>query len=284
MINPDKGPFKDMTHYDVYGPTIIATNEPVHKILDTRCIPITMPNKPGEYENPTPGEAQGFKERLIAWRARTIDTPLPEIDVVNGLSGRFWDISKPLLQVCKLVYPDHYEELIIALLEISGQRVEDKKDSIEGQIIEIIEKLSPEGEREWEITTSKVLEELNSGRPEGRKCSPQWLGKKLKSLGFHKRISHGHSVLTIKRDELETLLYQYGLCETLSPLSPLSPNQEISMGYEGESAVKVGPLSPTLTDSHQPESSMDKGSGEYGESGESYDKVVEEKIIIQGEI
>jgi hypothetical protein len=53
VLYPEKGPFKDTEYYDVYGPTIMATNEPVHHILDTRCLAISMPNKPGDYANPT---------------------------------------------------------------------------------------------------------------------------------------------------------------------------------------------------------------------------------------
>jgi hypothetical protein len=70
VLFPDKGPFKDMQHYNVYGPTIIASNEPLHRILDTRCLQITMPNLPGNYENPHPETALDLKARLTAWRGK----------------------------------------------------------------------------------------------------------------------------------------------------------------------------------------------------------------------
>ena len=123
---PGRGPFKDTVHYNVFGPTIIATNEPLHPILDGRCIPITTPNRPGNYENPTPDAAQELKERLTAWRARTISTPLPEVGPVPGLDGRIWDITKPILQVCKLAHPDTLETLKESLLEKARQRAEDR--------------------------------------------------------------------------------------------------------------------------------------------------------------
>ena len=157
VIYPERGAFKDTVYYDIFGSTIIATNEPVHKILGSRCIDISMPNKPGNYENPTPEKAQELKERLTAWRARVMNKPLPEIDLIQGLNGRLWDIAKPLLQVCKLVYPQGFDELKNALLEVAGQRIEDKKESIEGQIISILHTLSPKGLPEWKIKTSEVL-------------------------------------------------------------------------------------------------------------------------------
>jgi hypothetical protein len=130
VLYPEKGAFKDTVHYEVYGSTIIATNEPIQEILDTRCIPISMPNKPMDYENPTPEKAQELKERLTAWRARVMGKPLPQVKPVHGLSGRFWDISKSLLQVCELVCPEKVDALKNALLEIANQKMEDVRESI----------------------------------------------------------------------------------------------------------------------------------------------------------
>ena len=33
VLNPEKGPFEDTRYFDIFGATIIATNESVHKIL-----------------------------------------------------------------------------------------------------------------------------------------------------------------------------------------------------------------------------------------------------------
>ena len=185
VIYPEKGAFNDMVFYDVYGSTLIATNKAVHKILSSRCININMPNKPGDYENPTPEKAQELKERLTAWRARVMNKPLPEIDLIQGLNGRLWDISKPLLQVCRLVYSQGFDELKNALLEVAGQRVEDKKESIEGQIIATLQELSPKGLTEWIIKTSDLLKGLNEERPDTHKLTSQYVGKKLKVMGLH---------------------------------------------------------------------------------------------------
>ena len=98
VVYPDRGAFKDTVFYNIYGATLIATNEAVHKILDSRCISINMPNKPANYENPTPEKAQELKERMTAWRARVMNKSLPEINTIEGLSGRLWDFARPLLQ------------------------------------------------------------------------------------------------------------------------------------------------------------------------------------------
>jgi hypothetical protein len=272
VIYPDKGAFNDTVFYDIYGLTIIATNQPVHKILDTRCIPIIMPNKPGDYENPTPEQAHELKERLTAWRARIINESLPVIELIPGLNGRLWDISKPLLQVCKVLYPQGFEDLKQALLEISGQRLEDKSSSIEGQIVTALKDLSPDDINEWQIPVANVLSKLNEGREDEHRLKSQYIGRKLKAMGLRTRISNGHSIITICRNELNVLLTQFlnifsDMPEINSPNSPNSPEEGISTLGAGrelydcfENSLETHPAEPIDT----------LGFGEFGESGESF--------------
>jgi len=46
VVKPEKGAFEDSRFFNVFGPTILATNSAIHKILQTRSIPITMPGRP----------------------------------------------------------------------------------------------------------------------------------------------------------------------------------------------------------------------------------------------
>lgn len=245
VLYPEKGAFRDMVHYDIYGPTLIATNEAVHKILNTRCILITMPNRPGKYENPEPEKAQELKERLTAWRATVIDRPLPEIETIQGIDGRLWDISEPLLQVCKLICPEKLQVLKEALLEVAGQRIEEKKAGIEWQIISALYELSPDEEviPEWQIMLSKVLERLNENRPEDKKLTPQYLGRKLKAMGIKTRHIHGYSEILLIRTEFNTLLIQFGIidplpCEEILLLSTKLAGQEKSIACGGRQLVE----------------------------------------------
>ena len=226
VLFPDKGPFEDMEHYDIYGSTIMATNEAVHKILDSRCIPITMPNKPSSsYEDPKPEKALELKERLTAWRARILERPLLEIGTIEGLSGRLWDISRPMLQVCKLLYSEGINLLKKALLEVASQKIEDKKTGIEGQIIEAIDELSLDKKilPEWEILQSELLRLLNGDRPAQHQLTPQYLGKKLKAIGIKTRKVHGYAEAQLKKSEFDILLAQYGIIEPPPPTETL-PN------------------------------------------------------------
>ncbi len=122
VLYPEKGAFRDTEYYDIYGPTIIATNEPLHNILGTRCPPITMPNHPGNYENPKPEYALELKARLTAWRAKYLYRDLPEIAPIERIDGRLWDISKPLFQIARLINPDNEILLEISVLAIAGDK------------------------------------------------------------------------------------------------------------------------------------------------------------------
>ncbi len=210
----DKGPFRDMEYYDIYGPTIIATNEQLHKILDTRCLSITMPNLPGNYENPRPILALDLKERLTAWRAKTIAAELPDMQPLKDISGRLWDITKPLFQVGLLVNPAGHDLLKESILAIAGERGESKKDSIEGRLIGVIKDISAErnleGLEAWGIMTSDILKKFNEDRPTDKHYTPQWIGKKLQSMSLRHRTIKGRSEILLSFDEYWRLVEQYG--------------------------------------------------------------------------
>jgi len=249
VLYPEKGAFKDMVYFDVYGPTVMATNEPVHHILDTRCLPISMPNKPENYENPTPPMLLEIRERLTAWHFKVMGKPLPMVEPISGINGRLWDISKPLFQVCQMVSPAHLDTLKGAILEIAGQRREEKQETIEGQIISIIDNLSTKELPEWTVPVEKILDRVNDKRAEGHKVTSQYLGKKLKAIGFNTRKVHGYAEVKLTKGDFDIFLNQFGLAakntdgeyvkETL-PNSTIEKNALNSIDYSGRELVESG--------------------------------------------
>ena len=251
ILYPDRGPFKDTVYYEIFGPTIVATNEPLHKILDTRCLPIIMPNRPGNYENPSPDLALDLKERLTAWRARHLYEHLPDIEPIDGISGRLWDITKPLFQVGSLVNPAGRNLLKKAILGIAGERCDSKKDTTEGRIIGIIKDLSAEKDfehlREWTIKTSEILQKFNEGRPVDKHVTSQWIGKKLKSLSLRHRTVNGRSEIMFAWKEYWTLVEQYGCCPSETPdneFTTETPHKEVQSFRLDIGIVGSGRFSP----------------------------------------
>lgn len=223
VMYPDRGRFRDTVYYDIYGPTIIATNEPPHKILETRCLQIVMPNHPGDYENPEPEYAKELRARLTALRAKGLLARLPEIIPISGISGRLWDITKPLLQIARLINPENEIILEEAILAIAGERSAEKRNTTEGRLVEIIYDFHQENGLsdlpEWSIPTSYITDRFNEGRPSDRKVAASWIGRKLKSLSLKRKRVNGCSKYLITQSEFKTLLSQYGLSEKQKPVS-----------------------------------------------------------------
>ena len=213
VLYPDKGAFRDMKHYEIYGPTIIVSNEQLHKILDTRCLSITMPNLPGNYENPQPETARHLKARLTAWRGKHLTTSLPQMEPIQGISGRLWDIAKSLFLVNSLLDVEN-ETLIDTIISIDNERSESKQDSIEGRLVAIIREITAEEGLERftdiNIKASSIVKHLNEGKPQDKQYTPQWVGRKLKCMSIHHRTVNGRSEIVLTRKEYKTLLGQYG--------------------------------------------------------------------------
>lgn len=228
VLYPEKGAFEDTVFYPIHGPTIMASNEPVHKILGSRCIVYTMPNAPGNYEDPTPKVGQDIKERLVAWRAQAMDKPLPDIKPINGITGRLWDITKPLFQICMVVCPVRYEALLDAILNIAGERVQEKKESFDGLLIQVIYEMTLTDAEHFDILTADVAARFNELWNGDKPKSKEWTGRRLKALGIPTDTKSRFSMVRLDRKTLETILSQYGFIsqgsETTSKTSNTSKN------------------------------------------------------------
>jgi hypothetical protein len=213
ILNPDQGPFNDMVYYDIYGPTIISSNEQLSHILETRCLPILMPNRPGNYENPSPDLALELKERLTAWRAKHLFTTFADMEPIEGISGRLWDLAKSMFFVNSLL-PVDFHILKESILAIAGEKDESRKDTVEGRLVAIIKEITSEFAldrfAEWSIKTSDIRTRYNQGKPENRHASSPWIGKRLKSMSFRNRRIHGYSEIKINSAEYAMILKQYG--------------------------------------------------------------------------
>ncbi|MGD0280929.1 MAG: hypothetical protein ABSB95_01040 [Dissulfurispiraceae bacterium] len=212
--HPQKGPFKDIKLYRVFGATVIATNEPVDNVLETRCIPIPMPNRPGHYADSTFEISAVLRERITAFRARNMFESLPKLPEIEGLEGRLQDMAAPILQICQKVCPEHFRHLFNAFIEISDQKKLSKRETIEADVIASIIQVLPtedNGYTDFEIESAAVLSILNEGRTRNNRFTPQWLGLKVKTLGLKIGRRKSRSILILKKEEIEALKVQYGL-------------------------------------------------------------------------
>ncbi|MGD8718569.1 MAG: CHC2 zinc finger domain-containing protein [Candidatus Zixiibacteriota bacterium] len=212
VLYPEKGPFKDTVYYSLFGPTVVATNIPAHPILETRALTVNMPAVSVKYNTGVkPENAIPLKEKLLAFRARYLGRPMP--DIINPISGRLGDISKPLLQVASLTKPQCAGNLLDLILEIGEEKKREKASTLEGRIIRVI--LESADQVEWNTLPVKLItDRLNEGVIDNRKLSYPKIGRVLTSLGFRKaKTVVGASAILYEQDLLERLAQEYGAGE-----------------------------------------------------------------------
>ncbi len=210
---PEKGAHQDITYYVIFGPTIIGTNEAIHRILETRAVNINMPETNRTFENTvTPELALPLKTRLLSFRARHLDSVLP--DMPKPAAGRLGDILKPLLQVIRLVKPEVEEDFLSLVHELERDRMVEKAESLEAQVLSTLLSLK-DSVVHGVVSVKAITDRFNQGRPEKARLTYQRVGRRLTAMGFKKaRGSDGGAVILWDDDMLARLGERYGLEQT----------------------------------------------------------------------
>jgi len=208
VLYPEKGPFRDTVYFDIYGPTIIATNESIHHILDTRCLPIILPDA-GQKVWPDLDfrESLALKERLVAFRARHMARTLP--DYPKPPLGRLGDILQPLGIMMRLVSSEEEQTFQELTKLLWLERLEDKAESKEARLIMSVSQCSLEADV---VAISEVAKFYNEGLEPRHQLSPESVGRRLRTLGFKgDKKPGGTRVVIVDRQLLATLKLRWGL-------------------------------------------------------------------------
>jgi DNA primase catalytic core len=229
VLYPDRGPHKDIVYYSIFGPTIVSTNEGVHRILETRAITINMPETARKFENDiTPELALPLRERLVGFRARHLGYALP--DIPKPARGRLGDILKPLLQIIRLVKPEREECFLKLVKELEAERLIEKASSLEAEILGAI--LNLESELQHGMLPVKLITDtLNIERPEKRKLSYQLIGKRLSAMGLRKATTPtGASTILWSQEQIERMKDAYGVRKTsVTSATPATSEKQASV-------------------------------------------------------
>jgi DNA primase catalytic core len=213
VLYPDRGAHRDIVYYSIFGPTIIGTNEVVHRILETRAVSINMPETVNRFENDvTPEGALGLKERLVVFRARHLGEVLP--DMPKPASGRLGDILKPLMQIVRLARPEREDWFLGLVREIEAERMVEKADSLEAQILRVVVRLADKVSN-GVLANTLITDTLNEGRSERAKLGYKRVAGRLSAMGFKKGCTGGGAMAVIWDDRLvERLIQAYGVRQT----------------------------------------------------------------------
>jgi hypothetical protein len=207
VLYPDRGPFRDTVYYNIYGPTIVATNVTVSEILATRAIQIIMPESSRRFENDIlPEHGLELKERLTAFRARHLTEELPSAE--KPCSGRLGDILRPLRQIIKLVVPEEEGRFLNLCERIRGERYDNLAETQEGRLLQVILDLEDKSESGM-LDASKITEKINEGVSEKFQISQSKITRTCKSMGFKCPRPGGKTHVEIESSLLAKLRARY---------------------------------------------------------------------------
>lgn len=208
VLYPSKGKFRDTVYFNVYGPTVVATNEAVNEIFGSRTTPIIMPESARQFEGDIkPEDGLPFRERLVGFRGRWIDRDLP--DVPKPCAGRLGDILRPLRQIVNTVCPN--EDWFLNLIKgLEVQRKHVGADSLDAQVVAAM--VQARGSiHNGHLLNEVLLSTLNEKRSEREKITPQKLGKIIARLGFEKYSSGQQRGFYWKDELVVRLCKRYGI-------------------------------------------------------------------------
>jgi hypothetical protein len=185
VLNPDRGPFHDTTYFDIFGPTILASNEPLGRILDTRCVPISMPLAPEIVEYPVPDEAAvlPLRERLTAWRARQLLANWKPDGMAKPAASRLGDVLLPLAQTVAHVAPDRLPNFLALAGQLEAARRRERALSLEALVVAAIRDLVNKVSN-GKLLVDEIAQHVNAGRSERECLSNRKITGVLTSLGL----------------------------------------------------------------------------------------------------
>ncbi len=266
VINPEKGAFKDSRFYEVYGATIVASNEPISEILESRSFPIIMPYSMRNYPKPTKESGLPLRERLVAWRARQLGRELPPPREL--VTGRLNDIAAPLGQIIDFVSPRHFECFSELIREMDKGRKTEQASTREGETIKALIELK-EGGAPDQMSVKSIVDKINEGKPEGRKVAPMSVGKILRRLNIKPAAAHAKQRCYEYDDELiKRLAVEYGVTEEALACAekPSLPSQPSPHDW-----LQLGQEDTSDTSPHQAKVPALVGQRGFGESSDGED-------------
>lgn len=198
VLYPERGPFEDTKYFDIFGPTILASNEPLGRILDTRCIPIPMPLAPDGVEYPVPNEAEllPLRERLTAWRARQMLAGWMPAPLPKPAGSRLGDVLLPLAQIVAAVASDRLPAFRALAAHLERARRQERALSWEAAVISAVVELRDEVKGGL-LLVAVIANRVNIGRPEKEALTNRQVGDVLRLLGLTTKKGHANKAALV---------------------------------------------------------------------------------------
>lgn len=224
VTKPEKGPFEDTRYFKVFGPTIIATNEQLHTILETRVITIIMKKSKKIFDNENYKKiAPSLKEELIAARLAHYKAEMPSVPKVG--ESRFGDIARPLHQLIRWIVPEREEGFVNFIKKTNAKRTGEKFSTQEGELLMAFYNCRDKTFK-GVLANKAVADKYNETKDPKYHLGTRRVSDKLASFGFEKAQTVTSAIGFIYSEKLiNALLEEYDL--TPSNASESSESSEL---------------------------------------------------------
>lgn len=251
VLDPQAGPFEGVRYFSVYGPTIIAVNEGLREPFTSRCVLIVPPEVSGKYPNIYPKDGLPFRERLVAWRARTMGTPLPTIP--KPVAGRLGDILQPLGQIAHLLGADVVAEYETLAEFLAAERRSERSESSQARLVAAVVNAISEPQVADRFSVAAVARHWNQGLPEDKQSANSTIGNRLSGLGFQRAGRLGQEQARWRDDSLLSgLCRKYGVPEVvdIADSPDTSDRDGLNQAQKARQMELSGEMSNNPTDKH----------------------------------
>lgn len=208
--NPEKGAFQDMVYYDVFGSTLITSNESLAQVLETRALSFIFQESQKDFSGLIDKkEALDLKNQLVAWRLAHFNNKLPNIPKL--VKGRLGDILRPLHQIILMTDPTREIDFKLLVKDIEKNKQITKSDTVEADLLlAIIE--SSEKVHNAALAVKEITDKYNSEKSDKEKLTYQKVGRTLDLMGFQKgKTGTGASAIIWNEGINSKLIIEYNL-------------------------------------------------------------------------
>ncbi|MBA7531568.1 hypothetical protein ES705_23781 [subsurface metagenome] len=178
--------------YNVFGATIISTEDTITGALKSRSITFMMKeniNKKVEKDFDKE-KAKNIRDRLIIFRANYINKDLAEV-YPSVARRRLAEILNPLSQILMTIAPERKGEFEQVVKRLQGEEKDEIGFSIGAEIVDCLVNYYNDTE-ELYILSGILTDRINEGKPDIEKYKVNYISRECYKLTFRRRLSAKH--------------------------------------------------------------------------------------------
>ncbi len=213
VLYPERGAFKDMVDFSVFGLTAATSNVMVDAITEARCIVFNMPFSKKVFNvEATPELGLPYKEKLTAFRMAHFNTSF--IGLTKDRAGKLENYLRGYHQMIRTLFPDYEKNFINFRAYARTQKKDEAGSTLESKLLNAVVALQGSVIANTNfLSTQDITTQINLERAEKFWYGLDKIGSELRGLGFKmiRNADRSKRGIEFDPDLIESLAEQYGL-------------------------------------------------------------------------